>query len=130
MSITLSYSGTNISLDELTWNDEHRWSPVVQEVQRGLTGSIIVHAAALQAGRPVTLQSSDRTGWLRLAAVKQLRNWAAGPGQTLTLTVRGDTFSVVFRHQDAPALEADPVFDVSDPEDDDFYRVALRLMTV
>ena len=132
MSITLTVDTTTLTLHpDLYWADENSWHPVVQAVERSVTGALIVQAAGRVAGRPITLAPIDeQSAWLPFSAVEQLRNWAAVPGQVMTLTLRGVTYTVMFRHQDDPALEAEPVVFFNTVDSSDFFRVTIRLMTV
>lgn len=128
--IQLSDGTTTLTLHpDLYWSDENDWHPVEQTVQRTLTGALIVSTTQRVAGRPITLEPEDEeSAWQTLEVLAQLRNWAAVPGQELTLTLRGVDRTVIFRHQDGTAVEAAPVLHRSDVQDDDFYRITVRLM--
>lgn len=132
MSITLQYTTTTLDLPEdLFWNDENSWHPVEQAVQRSITGALIVSSAARQAGRPITLApEDDRSAWMDRAMLETLRSWAAVPGRTMALTLRGVTRNVIFRHHDGVAVEARPLIHYSDVQPDDFYLVTLRFMEI
>lgn len=132
MSITLSDGTTTLDLHpDLYWNDEQLWTPVEQTVQRTITGALIVSVATKTAGRPITLQpEDDSSAWMPRQTLEQLRNWAAVPGQQLTLTLRGTARTVMFRHHDGSAIEATPVVHFNDVQSDDWYRCAIRLMEV
>lgn len=133
MSITLYDGTTTLELDpDLRWTDEDNWHPVQQSVVRTLTGALDIQAAAMVKGRPITLEpENDDSGWARMtsAVVVQLRNWAAVPGQTLTLTLRGVSHTVIFRHQDG-GFEARPVVHYRDRLPGDFYLCVIRLMEI
>ncbi len=131
MGITLSDGSSTLELHkDLFWSDQYNWAPVEQSVQRTITGALIVSVAARVAGRPITLESTDdASAWMSLATVTQLRNWAAAPGQQLTLTLRGETYTVLFRHQDG-GLEARPVIAYDDDDDTDHYLCVIRLMEI
>ena len=128
--ITLSDGTTTLTLhSDLLWADENQWHPLQQTAQRTITGALIVSVTALTAGRPITLQPEDNSSaWMTRATVAQLRNWAAVPGQTLTLTLGGTVRTVIFRHHDGVAVEATPLVHYSDNNDADWYLVTLRLM--
>jgi hypothetical protein len=132
MSITLADNTTTLTLHpDLYWDDEATWQPVEQRVERTITGALIVSVATRQAGRPITLQpEDDRSAWTSRAVVDQLRNWAAVPGQELTLTLRGTARTVIFRHHDGNAIDATPVVHFNDVDSADFYRCTIRLMEV
>jgi hypothetical protein len=132
MSITLFDGTTTVQLNpDLYWNDEATWQPVEQRVERTITGALIVSVATRQSGRPITLQpEDDGSAWVSRAVVDQLRNWAAVPGQELTLTLRGTARTVIFRHHDGNAIDATPVVHFNDVDSADFYRCTIRLMEV
>ena len=132
MSITLAVGGTTLNLSpDLFWSDENNWHPVEQSVTRSITGALIIQPQGRDAGRPITLEAEDdNSAHMPLSAVAQLRNWAAVPGQELTLTLRGIARTVIFRHQDGAAVEATPWVHYSDVQTGDLYRVTLRLMEI
>lgn len=132
MSITLSDGTTTVNIHpDVYWSDEYTWQPVAQSVTNTITGALVVQSAATEAGRTITLEPlDDDSAWLRKAVVDQLRNWASVAGQTLTLTLRGASRTVIFRHHDGGAMSADPVVFYSDADSTDWYRVTLRFMEV
>lgn len=131
MSILLSDGTTTVTLDpDLYWSDENNWSPVRQGVAPSITGAPIVQVAAMVNGRPITLEpEDDSSAWMHHTVVAQLRNWAAVPGKTLTLTLRGVARTVIFRHQDG-GFEAVPIVHYRDVVDNDWYRCTVRLMEI
>lgn len=128
MSITLAVGATTVSLPaDLRWSDES-WQPVEQTVQRTITGALIVSTALRVAGRPITLAPlDDSSSWTRKTVLDQVRAWAAVPGQLLTLTLRGTSYTVMFRHQDG-AIEANAVIHYDDVAADDAYLATFRFM--
>lgn len=130
MTTALTYSTTTVTLpDDLLWADETTWNPVEQSAQRTITGALIVQSATRVGGRPITLQpEDDGSAWMSRTTVDALRNLAAVPGREMTLTLRGTTYNVIFRHHDGVAVEAKPVVHYSDVVAGDFYLVTLRLM--
>ena len=133
MSLTLADSGTTLTLNpDLYWSDEYNWNPVEQAVERTITGAQVIQAAARVAGRPITLEpEDDGTAWVSRSHVEALRNWAAVPGKTMTLTLRGVARTVIFRHQDG-GFEARPVIQFRDGHElpADFYLCTIRLMEI
>ena len=114
--------------DNLRWVDEYAWQPV--EMSRGYTlgGRLVVETARMLTGRPITL--SDEHAWIRRADLEALSAMAAAGGvHTLTLH-DGRLFRVVWRYDEPPVIEAEPVADYADPEADDWYSLTLRLMEV
>jgi len=115
---------------DLLWSDEWAASTVAQSVRRTLDGGLVVFYGELRAGVPITLESQPDAGWLTRAQVEALALRAASPGGLYTLTLRGQTWQVMFRHQDAPAFEAKPLVPLANPQPGDFYLATLKLMTV
>lgn len=133
MAITLVDGGTTLALaDDLRWADEAEWARVEQSVERSITGALIVQVAdRTEAGRPITLDPPDeQSAWMPRSALTQLLAWAAVPGKQLTLSMRGTTRTVMFRHQDAPVIQQSPVFFFSDPGADDWHLITIKLMQV
>ena len=133
MSLTLADVSTTLTLNpDLFWSDEHNWNPVAQVAERSITGAHIIQVAGMIKGRPITLEPiDDESAWMTLTQVTALRNWAAVPGKTMTLTLRGVERDVIFRHQDG-GFEARPVIQYRDGHEltTDFYRCTIRLMEI
>lgn len=131
MSITLSVASVTVALHpDLFWSDELSWHPVKQSAEYSLTGALVVDSVSMQ-GRPITLEPIDTSSaWMSRADFDQLAAWAAVPGQQMTLLLRGVTHTVIWRHQDAPALTADPVVHYSDVQSDDWYIARIKLTKV
>ena len=138
MSLTLD----GIELPEdLYWSDEFTAWKVGQVTRRSLTGALIVQEAAMQAGRPVTLESiedgnGNSSAWVRLSVLEQLRareERAGAPPMTLVMpTAMGGTRSmqVLWRRSDGPALEVRPLRAQTPAAAEDNYLITLRLMQV
>lgn len=114
----------------LLWSDEFAVARVSQTVRRTLDGSVVVFYSPLRAGLPITLGSEPDAGWLTRAQVEAVALRAASPGGVYTLQLRGQTWPVMFRHQDSPAFEAKPLVSLAYPQPGDFYLATLKLMTV
>lgn len=131
MTITLTVGATVLTLDpDLAWSDEYQWAATEQAVTRGLTGKLIIQLGLRQAGRPITLVADEGAGWMRRAAMAQLRAWADIPGLVMTLSLRGVAYPVMFRHHDGGPFDARPLVDYSDPDEADWVVATLRFMTV
>lgn len=120
MTITIANGQTDITLPaDLLRTDAHGWSPVRQSVDITLDGALWIDVSVAQAGEPITLaggQSGEMYwGAMTRAEFAQLRALANAPGQSYTLTYLGVAYQVVWRHHDAPALDAVDVIDYSDP---------------
>jgi hypothetical protein len=117
---------------DLQWVDEHNWSPVIATAEYSLTGALIVESATRQAGQPISLEPPDESmAWVTRTIVNQLYAWSAIAGQTFTLTLDdARVFTVMFRHQEPPAMEASPVRKLATYDPEDFWTVKLKLMRV
>ena len=121
--------GISLPVD-LLWSDEWAASTVAQTVRRTLDGGLVVFYGELRAGLPITLESQPDAGWLTRTQVEAIALRAASPGGLYTLTLRGQTWQVMFRYHDAPAFEAKPLVPLANPQPGDFYLATLKLMTV
>lgn len=132
MTITLSANSTTVALDaDFFWSDEYDWSATEQTVTRSVTGALLVHAGARNAGRPITLMpEDDAAAWMTRADMVQLQAWADAPGQVMTLTLRGTAHRVLFRHHDGGAFEATPLVHYADPAPEDWLLATLRFITI
>lgn len=130
--ITLADNTTTLELSpDLLWSDEFNWHPVEQFAERTITGALVVMPAAKVGGRSITLEpEDDDSAWMTRDVMEQLRNWAAEPGKTLTLTLRETDFNVAFRHQDGAGLEARPLIHFSEMDGTDYYLATLRFMEI
>lgn len=132
MTISLSVGLTTVQLNpDLFWEDENNWHPVEQTSERTITGALVVQVAERVAGRPITLRpEDDSSGATEHTDLEQLRNWAAVPGQEMTLTIRGESRTVIFRHHDGAAIEARPWVHRRDVQSGDWYLATFRFMEI
>lgn len=129
--ITLSDGLATVELPyDLVWTDRN-WSPVAQSFTRSVTGAVILMEASGRQGRPITLEPPRRGGgWWPMREEAQIQVWLGTPGQTLTLTIRGSTHAVRFRHHDGAAYTSQPLCDYTDPLPEDFVIPTFRFITV
>lgn len=135
MTITLTKDATTLGLPEdLFWIDEFSWARVAQETTRSTTGALLVDVATRQGGRSITLQGQGNTAWITRAVLKTVAAWAQLPGQTFTLNLRGEVFTVLFDHgtgDTTSAINQAAVVEFSDITDTDFYcSLVLRFIEV
>lgn len=127
--------------DDIQWVDEYTAWKVGQIVRTTLTGALVVQEAAMQAGRPITLQGFEEGSnnfiapitLAQLDALRALEEVPGGGGMTLILPAAGDTtrsFSVRFRRTDGPAIEARPIKYQVPAESADWFLVTIRLIQV
>lgn len=122
--------GSKALPDRLIWTDEHNWQPVAQETAYSADGFLLVDVAKKRAGRTITLDGSNTEAWMTRAEVEALRAWAAEPGETFRLFLRGQTFTVIFAHDDEP-IKAELVLTLNDDDiGDAVYRVSFKFLEV
>lgn len=118
--------------EDLLWPDELTWSPITQSTERGIFGTLIVDVMQRHGGRPITLQGSGDSAWIRRDALKQIAAWLAVPGLKLMLNIRGEEFEVIFDHgsdEITRSIVMEDVYDFSDKKDDDYYcSLVLRFL--
>lgn len=127
MAITLD--GITLS-GSLQWKDRFSHSPVAQSTKRTLGGGLVVFSKGLVAGRPVTLEATEETGWITKAMLDSLASKAAVPGAVYSLDYHGEVLSVVFRHDEPPALDFLPLVPKAAPDAGDYFIGALKLLSV
>ncbi len=125
----ISLGGVTLS-PSMQWTDKHAFQPVAQSVRRTLGGGVLVYAQELFKGRPITLEAQADTGWITKAMLDQLEVMAATPGGVFSLNVHGFVADVIFRHNEAPALEFAPLQPRAVPLATDFYLGTLKLLTI
>jgi hypothetical protein len=114
----------------LVWTDQYASQAVAQTIKRTLAGSLVVFHAGHTAGREITLESTQDSGWFTRTQVEALALLATGPGAIYVLEIHGETYSVMFRHHQPPALEARPLWPYDQPRATDFFLVTLKLITI
>lgn len=117
--------------DDLVWEDEFAWSPVVQSTGYSLTGALLIQENIKQKGRPITLIGSSDMGWVVRTTIESLETKRDIAGLEMTLTLPdARSFTVMFRQSDTP-LDSSPVLGLNTYEDGEYFELrALRLMEV
>ena len=112
----------------LIWTDRDAWQSARHVMRTALDGRPVVYHSPLQGGRPITLTSTESSGWMRRDTLDALQALAAAPGATYPLIIGAESFTVLFRHDDPPALSAEPLLSRINHDPGDFFRVQLKLM--
>ena len=126
---TIVLGGVNLT-PHLIWSDEVDFSPVAQSVSRTLGGGVVVYSGGLVSGQPVTLVSVNDQGWITKAEVDAIQALADVPGNVMTLAIGTQSFSVMFRHHEAPAFTAKPLVFRVDAPPTDYFLTTIKLMRV
>ena len=102
--------GTLILPDSLQWIDRYAFSPVNQTVVQTLAGTPVVFGSPQVAGWPLTLVAEEEVTWLDAVTVAELTAMANQSGASFSLTWQTFSCTVLFRHQEPPALDLKPLW--------------------
>lgn len=127
MTITLDSIPLSSSM---IWADKHKQAIVAQTALVTLGGGSVVYSKLLTNGQPVTLEARLDTGWITKTMLDALTAIAIVAGGVYTLDVHGVVMSVMFRHQEPPALSFEPLIPKDTPVAGDYYVGTLKLFTV
>lgn len=134
MTMIIRLGGVELN-SSMNWKDRFQSHQVAQSVNRTVGGRAIVFATPLRAGRKITLEATQEAGWLSLDTVTVLMEMAASVGGTFLLEI-GDTagqveqINVIFRHNEAPALEITPIVNRAAHETGDYFFGTIKLLTI
>ena len=116
---------------DLQWTDETAWSPVEENQEYSLAGSLIGEAGVKLAGRPITLVGGERWGWVTWATITELMEMAAVPNKKMLLTLNnGRVFNVKFNYSGGGPITSTPIDDLHPPRPEHNYFITLRLTEV
>ena len=116
--------------DHMIWDDKFDYSPVNQNALRTLGGNVVVFSQQLNKGKPITLLATPDQGWLTEAQVTALQALSEVAGATYTLTIGSNSFSVMFRHEDAPAFSASQLDQIGAQAPAGYYTATIKFLTV
>lgn len=126
--IQLSNGTTTITLPpDLQWEDEFDWSAVEQEKDYSLTGALIIQQGTKKKGRPITLISGGGA-WAKRSIVLTIQTFYNTAEQTLTLTLWGAEYAVMFDRPDG--FKAREVSRIANPGVNEWYTITLKLFEV
>ncbi len=122
----------NIELpDDLLWVNEFDWNPVEQNIERSLSGALLVQEQGKQKGRPITLSGSNDAGWVSRSTVVSLLAMAQTANKVMQLSLPGQRqFNVIFDRDNGSPIEAQQIIPFAYPQQNYLYSLTLRLMTV
>lgn len=131
--VTITLGGVELDPD-MRWLERQQSQRVAQSAQVTLGGGLNVLAAAIGLGIPITLESGEDFGFLLTPVVGAVRDMANDPGAVYELEIVSgsnvETYSVIFRHHEPPAFDAQPLIPRVMPEVDDYFRATIKLITV
>jgi hypothetical protein len=117
-------------LPGIMWTDRWGSQEVSQKILRTIGGNAVFFHAAIHNASAITLESLGDQGWQTLETVEKLYALAAVPGAQYLLDLGTVQFSVMFRHEEAPAFEATPLIPKTLADAGQYFLVKLKLITV
>ncbi|WP_299735386.1 hypothetical protein [uncultured Endozoicomonas sp.] len=117
--------------DDLLWVNEFDWNPVEQNLERTLTGALLVQEGMLSHGRSIVLSGNGEAGWVSRITVKNLFALSKAANKTMTLTFADNSqVSVIFDRSNGAAVQAQQVLPFAYPKDSEEYLLTLRLLAL
>jgi hypothetical protein len=114
----------------MIWQDEFQQDLVAQTSVRTLAGTLRVREQQLSNGRNITLAAIEDQGWMTRAQVEAVQALTLEAGNTYTLVIGVQTFTVKFRHSEPPAFEATPLIYRTTQVSTDYFTGTIKLLTV
>ena len=117
--------------DDLLWINEFDWNPVEQNLERSLTGALLVQESQLSYGRSIVLSGNGEAGWVSLLTIKNLFAISTVANKTMTLALSDSRqFAVIFDRSNGAPVKAQQVLPFAYPENSEQYYLSLRLLTI
>lgn len=132
----------------MLWEDRYQSYAVAQTVNRTVGGRAVVYATPLKAGRKITFKGTQDTGWITKETADILMGMANTVGATFLLELGEDnppngldangfpytsdleTYFVMFRHNEPPALELNPLVNRAVQSLGDYFYGTIKLLTI
>ena len=117
--------------DSLQWVNEYEHNQVEQEIERSLTGALLVQEGAKTFGRPIHMVGGLNGGWILKSTADAMRALEATAGAIMECTLPdGSTHSVIFDRSQGPAFKSQMIMRFAYPDADTWYTCEFRLLTV
>lgn len=124
-----SQVGSVVLADGMVWADEFEYSGIVQETKVTLGGLPKVFSAPISGPRNITLVGTNEQGWQTYETLLALQSIAQTIDGQFTLTFGAKTFTVSFRHNEPPVIEAQPLTPRTAYDLTDFFVLTLKLVS-
>jgi len=119
---------------DMVWRERLISKNVLQTTRLTLGGAPFVSSGSIDRGIPITLSATEVNGILigvlKKSVVDLLLIRAAIPGASYLFTVDGATYTVIFRHEEWPAIDMTPIIAKQVYVDSDLMRGDIKLMTI
>lgn len=118
----------------MVWTDRFHSHQVAQTVNRTVGGRAVVFSTPLKAGQKITLEATAESGWLSYETVQVLKDMASRVGGIFQFEIGSlgklEAFSVMFRHNEPPAIEFEPLVHRAAHEASDYFKGKIKLLTI
>lgn len=119
-----------IVLPDLILKDLYGNPKISADVEMSIGGVPIINEQDF-VGRPLTLIGGDVSEWIAFSDLQNLITLASTKGASYTLTYESTIFTVRFRHEDSPVIEAEALIPRSNHVATDWFKnVVIKLMEV
>ena len=127
--MAITFDGVELN-GSLQWVDRFQQVNVAQSVKRTLGGKLVLRSLYLEKGTPITLVANEETGWFTKAMVDAIMTRSAVAGASYTLNFHGEIYTVVFRHDDPPAVVFDNLIKKIPVDTTDYLTGTIKLITI
>lgn len=116
--------------DNMEFLERYKSQGLAMSVRRTLGGKPILYLGQLTSGFPITLESTESSGWMTKAVIVQLIALADVVGAVYELVHNGVSRQVVFDASDGPAVDMRPLIARTADADGDYFVGQIKLLTV
>lgn len=120
-----------ISLNpSLQWVNRDESLSIAQSVRYTRGGGARVYQQKLLVGRPIVLEANEETGWFSNQMRVDLLSLAEEVGQVYDFVYFTETYRVIFRHDEPPAVAFEKIIYRQVPDSTDYFMGRVSLITV
>ncbi len=122
----------NIELpDDLLWVNEFDWNPVEQNIERSLSGALLVQEQKKLQGRPIILSGGDDFGWVKRSTVLELQKMGNDTNHVMLLIMQDQReFDVIFNRTVISPIKAQQILPSAYCNDETQYSLHIQLLSV
>lgn len=119
-----------IPLPLLKFENELSRSAVVAQTERAKAGNLLLYAGTAR-NLPIDLSGDSDGAWMERSDLLELKALADIPNAVYPMEYNGENYTVRFRHEDAPVIEAEPLKLYGNPPETAKYRnIRIRLTEI
>ena len=115
------------------WTDREHKNTILQDRVYTLGGKQKITYFSLPSGRDITLEGVQgvlSTGWIRKSEYDAVYALSTVPGATYIFDYNGEQHTVMFKHENPPAMFGAPLVYRNNQADEDYYTFIIKLITV